>query len=357
MRTQIYVLSAILSVVGCSAGISEEPPHERGGGPNNGKGGNGSGGTPTGSGGYGTGGYGSGGYTPNGSGGAASGGAASGGRTNGTGGQGSGGMMQGSGGAARGGMSNMNSGGSGFPPPGSGGRPPMGAGGATNPPPPGSGGRGAAGGPGVAGAPGAAGAPSGSCTEADKAVSSNGTGKHCGYTYEYWKDSGNGTLTLTKDGFDVNWSGINDLLGRKGIRPGSANLVVNYSADYQPSGNSYLCIYGWTKSPLVEYYIVDSWGSWRPPGGQGKVGSVSSDGGTYEVYKISKNGPSIEGNGAFTQYWSVRTDKKTSGTITINNHFTAWKGLNMPMGSFYEVSMTVEGYQSSGKASVKFTMQ
>ena len=134
-------------------------------------------------------------------------------------------------------------------------------------------------------------------------------------------------------------------------------MVINYSADYQPSGNSYLCIYGWTKSPLVEYYIVDSWGSWRPPGGQGKVGSVMSDGGNSEVYKISKTGPNVEGNGAFTQYWSVRTDKKTSGTITVANHFNAWKGLNMPMGSFYEVSMTVEGYQSSGKADVKFTMQ
>lgn len=355
MRTQIFVLSAIFSVVGCSAGISEPPPHEKGGSANSGgKTGSGSGGTTTGSGGTGSGGYmpSSGGTT------FGSGGATSGGQTNAMGGQGSGGTPQGTGGAARGGMSNMNSGGSpNPPPPGSGGRP-FGAGGSPNPPPPGSGGRmGMPGAGGAAGSSSGAGAPGATCTEADKSVSSNGTGKHCGYTYEYWKDSGNGTLTLTKDGFDVNWSGINDLLGRKGIRPGSANLVVNYSADYQPSGNSYLCIYGWTKSPLVEYYIVDSWGSWRPPGGQGKVGTVSSDGGTYEVYKIAKNGPSIEGNGAFTQYWSVRTDKKTSGTITINNHFNAWKGLNMPMGSFYEVSMTVEGYQSSGKASVKFTMQ
>jgi len=29
----------------------------------------------------------------------------------------------------------------------------------------------------------------------------------------------------------------------------------------------------------------------------------------------------------------------------------------MSMGSFYEVSMTVEGYQSSGKADIKFSMQ
>lgn len=201
------------------------------------------------------------------------------------------------------------------------------------------------------------GVPSSTCTEANKTVTNNGTGKNCGYTYEYWKDSGNGTLTLKPDGFSVDWSGVNDLLGRKGLRPGSANLVVNYEADYQPSGNSYLCIYGWTRNPLVEYYIVDSWGNWRPPGGQGHVGTVTSDGGTYDIYKISKTGPNIDGNGAFTQYWSVRTAKKTSGVITIGNHFTAWKNAGMSMGSFYEVSMTVEGYQSSGKADVKFSMQ
>ncbi|HEX2659734.1 MAG TPA: glycoside hydrolase family 11 protein [Polyangia bacterium] len=232
----------------------------------------------------------------------------------------------------------------------------------------GAGGRGATGGRASGGSgTGSGGTTSGSggtgpitstCTEADKAVSNNGTGKHCGFTYEYWKDSGNGTLTLTKDGYNVQWSSVNDLLGRKGMRPGSDSLVVNYTADYQPNGNSYLCVYGWTRNPLVEYYIVDSWGNWRPPGGEGKVGMVTSDGGTYETYKISRTGSNIDGNGPFTQYWSVRTSKASGGgTITVANHFNAWKNSGMPMGSLYEVSMTVEGYQSSGTANVKFTMK
>jgi endo-1,4-beta-xylanase len=195
------------------------------------------------------------------------------------------------------------------------------------------------------------------CTAASKTVTGNGTGTHCDYTYEYWKDAGNGTLTLKADGFSLDWSSVNDLLGRKGRRPGSADIIVDYEANYQPNGNSYLCIYGWTKNPLVEYYIVDSWGNWRPPGGEGHVSTTTSDGGTYDLYKISRNGANIQGNGAFTQYWSVRTAKKTSGTITVANHFNAWKSNGMQMGSFYEVSMTVEGYQSSGKADVKFTMR
>jgi endo-1,4-beta-xylanase len=197
----------------------------------------------------------------------------------------------------------------------------------------------------------------GTCTEANKTLTENDTGQHCGYTYEYWKDNGTGSLVLKADGFSVDWSNINNLLGRKGIRPGSENLVVTYEADYRPNGNSYLCVYGWTKNPLIEYYIVDSWGSWRPPGGTA-VGSVESDGGTYDIYKTTRtNQPSIEGTKTFSQFWSVRQTKRTSGNITVGNHFKAWAGQGLTLGTFYEVSMTVEGYQSSGTADVKMSIK
>jgi endo-1,4-beta-xylanase len=207
------------------------------------------------------------------------------------------------------------------------------------------------------GAEGGAGIPT-TCMEAEKTSCSNQTGSHCGYTYEYWKDQGTGCLTNTAAGFRVDWNNINNLLGRKGLRPGSKTQVVTYSADYQPNGNSYLCVYGWTKSPLVEYYIVDSWGSWRPPGGEGHMGTVTADNGTYDIYRTQRvNQPSIEGTATFYQYWSVRTQKRTSGTITVADHFDAWQRLGMNMGSLYEVSMCVEGYQSSGKADVSVSMK
>lgn len=207
------------------------------------------------------------------------------------------------------------------------------------------------------GASGGSGGITSNCTEAEGEVCSNGIGTHCGYTYEYWKDQGSGCQTNTADGFSVEWNNINNLLGRKGVRPGTASNVVTYDADYQPNGNSYLCVYGWTKSPLIEYYIVDSWGDWRPPGGT-SLGTVTSDGGTYDIYKTERvNQPSIEGTKTFFQYWSVRQGKRTSGSITVGNHFAAWEAKDMDMGALYEVSMTVEGYQSSGTATVSMSIE
>ncbi|MBB3701358.1 glycoside hydrolase family 11 protein [Flammeovirga yaeyamensis] len=184
-------------------------------------------------------------------------------------------------------------------------------------------------------------------------ICNNQIGNQGGYTYEYWKDSGNGCMTLNNGGnFYVSWSNIGNLLARKGKRPGVKNQTVTYGANYQPSGNSYLCIYGWTTSPLVEYYIVESWGSWRPPGANAK-GTVTTDGGTYDIYETTRvQQPSIQGTKTFQQYWSVRRSKRTSGTVTCANHFNAWASLGMNMGNLYEVSFTVEGYQSSGTCNV-----
>jgi len=193
----------------------------------------------------------------------------------------------------------------------------------------------------------------------------NATGKEGNYNYELWKDYGSTSMTLKGNGlFECWWENIGNALFRKGVKwdctktySQLGNITVNYGVNYQPKGNSYLCVYGWCRNPLVEYYIVESWGTWRPPGATSK-GVIYVDGGAYDVYETTRyNQPSIDGNTTFKQYWSVRQQKRTSGTISVTEHFKAWERMGMQMGKMYEAALTVEGYQSSGWADVyKFDM-
>ena len=191
-----------------------------------------------------------------------------------------------------------------------------------------------------------------------KVITENGTGNIDGYNYSLWKDRGNTKMTLLGGGkFSCEWNNINNALFRIGkvwdctkTWEQLGTISVAYSADYRPNGNSYLCVYGWTRNPLIEYYIVDSWGSWRPPG-TNSMGTINVDGGTYDIYTSDRiNQPSIDGTSTFKQFWSVRTEKKTSGTISVSEHFKAWTNKGLKLGLFYEAALTVEGYQSSGSA-------
>ena len=56
--------------------------------------------------------------------------------------------------------------------------------------------------------------------------------------------------------------------------------MINYGGSFQPQGNGYLAIYGWTRNPLVEYYVIESYGTYNPSSGAQRKGSVNTDVGT-----------------------------------------------------------------------------
>lgn len=194
-------------------------------------------------------------------------------------------------------------------------------------------------------------------------VCSNQTGTNNGFFYSFFLSSGSACMTMTSNfgggNYSMSWSlgSSGDMVGGKGWNPGSTTRVVGYNAgNFSPGSNGYLALYGWSTNPLVEYYVVDAHGPFTPPGGGAQsLGTVSSDGGTYNIYKVSKSGPNIQGNGPFTQYWSVRTSNRGLGsnnTITFNNHVRAWASHGMNLGTMNYQIMATEGFGSNGSSNV-----
>jgi endo-1,4-beta-xylanase len=125
--------------------------------------------------------------------------------------------------------------------------------------------------------------------------------------------------------------------------------VVNYSGTYSATGPGYLAMYGWTRNPLIEFYIVDAHADLSPNEPWISKGNFTSEEGAYEVFESTRvNQPSIEGTRTFQQYWSVRHEQRVGGKITLGKHFDEWAKLGMKLGAHEYVVLAVEGYTATG---------
>ncbi|HWZ88063.1 MAG TPA: glycoside hydrolase family 11 protein, partial [Polyangiaceae bacterium] len=128
-----------------------------------------------------------------------------------------------------------------------------------------------------------------------------------------------------------------------------------YTKTGSGGGFSFIGVYGWSNNPLVEFYIVEDWfGSGPPSGGGTKKGSLTVDGGTYNVYQHTQtNQPSIHGTATFPQFFSVRQTPRQCGHISISEHFKAWASLGLTLGKMEEARFLVE--VGGGTGSINFT--
>lgn len=196
----------------------------------------------------------------------------------------------------------------------------------------------------------------------------NATGMHGGFYHSLWKDAGDACMKLGHKGrYSVRYTlgRNNNLVVGRGWRVGSPIRTIDYRAmRFDPGTNSYLGLYGWSVDPLVEYYVIENWGTdFTPPGPNAKrIGSLESDGGRYAIYRTERiQQPSIRGTATFVQYWSVRTERQTTGRkhrITFANHVAAWHRLGMALGTMDYQVMAIEGFGSTGSADLRIdTMQ
>jgi len=196
-------------------------------------------------------------------------------------------------------------------------------------------------------------------------VNSNKVGNIGNVGYELWADSGSNSATFYSDGsFSCSFRSAKDYLCRAGLSFDSTKThdqIGHIYADFklvkqniQNVDYSYVGIYGWTRNPLVEFYVVDNWLSQYRPGdwvGNKKHGDFTIDGARYTVYENSRYGPSIDGNTQFKQYFSIRQQARDCGTIDITAHFQQWEKLGMRMGKMHEAKVLGEAGSNGGGTS------
>jgi endo-1,4-beta-xylanase len=196
------------------------------------------------------------------------------------------------------------------------------------------------------------------------------------YGYEIWSAGGSNNQLIWYGpdqgggaAFRAEWNNPNDFLGRVGLfwnqgRPYSYynNLYCEFaftrSGDGTAGNYSYLGIYGWSRNPMIEYYIVEDWfgigimGPSTMGGGAVKLGEFTIDGSVYFIYQAERPAGSgnIEGsNVSFLQFFSIRQTRRQSGTISISEHFKEWERIGLVLGTnMYEAKFLVEAGGGTG---------
>ena len=182
------------------------------------------------------------------------------------------------------------------------------------------------------------------------------SGTNGGYYWGlYTEGSGSATISFPSGaGIKCVWtSNIADCGFGKGWKPGSVK-TVKFKIDSASSVVHSIGLYGWTTSPLIEYYI-DVKGS---PSGTA-IGTVVSDTFTYNSFQFQRvSKPSIQGTCTFWQYKDGRKYTQASVgqtcTVTMSNHVNHWKsaGGHGWGSTVYDLLAEIESFSGPGTAQI-----
>ena len=210
------------------------------------------------------------------------------------------------------------------------------------------------------------------------AADQNKRGMSGQYSYEMWNKDSTGEAEMEPDtnSFTCSWEDIEECIFGMGKnfdtqKRSYDQLSLNwrcldYEMDYFPKGDSFMAVHGWTRNPLVEYYIVEAWGAVKPSPTYSTAkdcGSYILNGNTYDLYmNMVYNQPSLDGTASFPQYWSIRKENPVKnnqnnhikGVVSFYKHFKTWEQLGLDMtGTLYEVCLYFENHHSCGSADVE----
>jgi len=176
----------------------------------------------------------------------------------------------------------------------------------------------------------------------------NSSGTTNGFYWQCYYTTGSASITQGSAGnFSATYSNVGDVVVGKGYNPGSAN-TRGYNVGVLSGSYNSVGIYGWTTSPLIEYYVAE-FGS---VASGSVINTISSDGHNYNFYKHQQvNQPSIQGTATFWQYLDNWGGSSTGSnhTITMANHINNWKNHGgQGFGTYNYQILALEAY--SGKS-------
>lgn len=200
------------------------------------------------------------------------------------------------------------------------------------------------------------------------------------YGYEIWAQNGNdnkliwyGTEEKGGAAFHSEWNNTKCFSSRIGYFWDEGKTYKDYNdifCDFiieKPVINvdikfSWIGVYGWSKAPLIEWYIIDDWFGYeninpaKMFSGFLYICEFFNDDSIYYIFKRTKlNIPSIENTFDYQQYFSVRKIPRSKGTISVTEHFKQWERAGMPLGkNMREAKFIVEAQGGKGYFDAKY---